>query len=44
MARVHSCVSHGKTVTLSLTDKLKLLDLRKQKPKLICLPLAELFS
>ena len=27
-------VSHGKKITLSLIDKVKLLDLHKQKPKL----------
>ena len=33
-----------KKITLSLTDKVKLLDLYKQKPKLGCRPLAELFK
>ena len=41
---VHSRVSHGKKIMLSLTDKGKLLDLHKQKPKLGCRPLAELFK
>ena len=40
----HSRVSCGKQITLSLTDKVKLLDLHKQKPKLGCRPLAELFK
>ena len=44
MAPVHSRVSRGKKITLSLTDKVKLLDLHKQKPKLGCRPLAELFK
>ena len=44
MAPVHSRVSHGKKIMLSLTDKAKLLDLHKQKPKLGCRPLAELFK
>ena len=43
MAPAHSHVSRGKKITLSLTDKVKLLDLCKQKPKLDC-PLAELFK
>ena len=42
-APAHSHVSRGKKITLSLTDKVKLLDLCKQKPKLDC-PLAELFK
>ena len=44
MAPVQSRVSRGKKITLSLTDKVKLLDLHKQKPKLGCHPLAELFK
>ena len=44
MAPVHSLVSRGKKITLSLTDKVKLLDLSKQKPNLGCRPLAELFK
>ena len=44
MAPVHSRVSRGKKITLSLTDKVKLLDLHKQKPKLGCHPLGELFK
>ena len=44
MAPVHSRVSRGKKITLSLTDKVKLLDFHKQKPKLGCHPLAELFK
>ena len=44
MTPVHSRVSRGKKVTLSLTDKVKPLDLHKQKPKLGCRPLAELFK
>ena len=43
-APVHAGVSRGKNITLSLTDKVKLLDLHKQKPKLGCRPLAELFK
>ena len=43
MVPAHSHVSRGKKITLSLTDKVKLLDLCKQKPKLGC-PLAELFK
>ena len=41
---MHSRVSRGKKITLSLTDKVNLLDLHKQKPKLGCRPLAELFK
>ena len=37
-------LSRGKKITLSLTDKVKFLDLHKQKPKLGCRPLAELFK
>ena len=44
MAPVHSRVSRGKKMTLSLNEKVKLLDLHKQKPKLGCRPLAELFK
>ena len=44
MAPVHSRVSCGKKITLPLTDKVKLLDLNKQKPKLVCRQLAELFK
>ena len=44
MAPVHSRLSRGKKITLSLTDKMKFLDLHKQKPKLGCRPLAELFK
>ena len=44
MTPVHSRVSRGKKITLSLTDKVKLLDLHKQKPKLGCRLLAELFK
>ena len=44
MAPAHSRVSRGKKITLSLTDKAKLLDLHKQKPELGCCPLAELFK
>ena len=43
-APVHSSVSRGKKITLSFTDKVKLLDLHKQKPKLGCYPFAELFK
>ena len=42
IAPVHSRVSRGKKIMLSLTDKVKLLDFHKQKPKLGCHPLAEL--
>ena len=44
MAPVHSLVNRGKKITLFLTDKVKLLDLSKQKPNLGCRPLAELFK
>ena len=44
MTPVHSRVSRGKKITLSLTDKVKLLDLHKQKPELRCCPLVELFK
>ena len=44
MAPVHSRVSRDKKITLFLTDKVNLLDLRKQKPKLGWRPLAELFK
>ena len=44
MASVHSRVSRGKKITLSLTDKARLLDLHKQKPEPGCRPLAELFK
>ena len=44
MAPVHSRVSRGKKIALSLTDKVKLLDLYKQKPKLGCRLLVELFK
>ena len=42
MAPVHSRVSRGKKIMLSLTEKMKLLDLHKEK--LRCLPLAGLFK
>ena len=42
LAPVHSRMSRSKKNTVSLTDKLKLLDL--QKPKLGCRSLAELFK
>ena len=44
MAPVQSRVSRGKNITVSLTDKMRLLDLRKQKPRFGCRPLAELFK
>ena len=45
MAPVHSRVSRCKKIMLSLTDKVKLCtNLHKQKPKLGCHPLAELFK
>ena len=44
MAPEHSRVSRGKKTTLSLTDKVKLLDLHKQKPELGCRPLAKIFK
>ena len=44
MVPVHSRVSCGKKIMLSLTDMVKLLDLHKQKPELGCCPLAELFK
>ena len=37
-------MSSGKKITLSLNDKVKLLDLHIQKPKLGCRTLAELFK
>ena len=43
MAPVHSRVSRGKKIMLSLTDKVKLLDLQKEA-KFCCLPLAVLFN
>ena len=42
MSPVHLRVSRGKNITLSLTNKVKLLNLHKQKPKPSCRPLAEL--
>ena len=44
MAPVHSRESRVKKITISLTDKLKLLKLHKQKPKLVCRPLDELLK
>ena len=44
MAPVHSHVTRSSKITLSLTGMVKLLDLRKQKPKFGCRPLAELFK
>ena len=44
MAPVHSRESRAKKITLSLTNKVKFLKLHKQKPKLACRPLAELFK
>ena len=44
MAPLHSRVSSGKKIKLSLTGQVKLLDLCKQKSKLGCRPLAELFK
>ena len=44
MAPVRSRVCRGKKITLFLTDKVKLLHLHKQKPKIGCRPLAELFK
>ena len=44
MAPVHSRVIYGKKITHFLTDKVKLRDLHKQKPKLGCRLLAELFK
>ena len=44
MAPMHSRVSRGKKISLSLNVKVKLLDLHKQKPKLGCHPLAQLFK
>ena len=44
MVPVHSRVSRGKKIKLFLTDTVKLLDLHKQKPKLCCRSLAELFN
>ena len=39
---MHLRVSRSKNITLSLTNKVKLLNLHKQKPKPSCRPLAEL--
>ena len=44
IAPVHSRVGRGKKIASFLIDKVKLLDLHKQKPKLGCHPLAELFQ
>ena len=44
MAPAHTRVGRGKKIMLSLTDKVMLFDLHKQKPKLGCRPLAELFK
>ena len=44
MAPVNLRVSRDKNIKLSLTEKVKLLDLHKQKPKLGCRPLAEHFK
>ena len=44
MAPVQSRVSRGKNITISLTDKMRLLDLHKQKLRFGCRPLAELFK
>ena len=44
MAPVHLRVSRGKKNLLSVTEKVKLLYLHKQKPKLGSRPLAELFK
>ena len=44
MAPVRSRVIYGKKITHFLTDKVKLRDLHKQKPKLGCRLLAELFK
>ena len=41
---VHSPMSRGKKIILSLNDKMKILDLLKQKPKLGCRSLAERFK
>ena len=41
---MHSRVSRGKNISLSLSDKVNILDLHKQKPKLGCRPLPELFK
>ena len=44
MTPVYTSVSRGKKITFSLTNKVKILDLRKQKPKFGCRPLPELFK
>ena len=44
MTTVYSRVSRGKNITPSLTDKVRLFDLHKQKPKLGCRSLVELFK
>ena len=44
IAPVHSCVGRGKKIAFFLIDQVKLLDLHKQKPKLGCHSLAELFK
>ena len=44
MALVHVRVSRGKKITFSLIDKVKHLDLLKEKPKFGCLLLAEILK
>ena len=44
MVPVHKSDSRVKKITLSLTDKVNLLNLHKQKPKLVCRQLAEIFK
>ena len=44
MTPVYSRMSRGKKITPSLIDKVRFLDLHKQKPKLGCRSLAELFK
>ena len=44
MVPVHKSDSRVKKITLSLTDKVNLLNLHKQKPELVCRQLAEIFK
>ena len=44
MAPVHSRVSRGKKITLSLTAKVNLLDLHKKTPKFRCHHIAQIFK
>ena len=44
MAPVHSRVSRSKKIMLSLTGKVKLLDLHKKTPKFRCRHIAQIFK